>query len=309
MRVRILGSAAGGGLPQWNCRCPNCSGVRAGSPGISARTQSSLAITADGDRWFLFNVSPDIRQQIQATPELTPSGGGGRATAIAGCVLTDAELDHVSGLLLIREGCAFPVISTRLVREWLTEHFPVQPVLSHFAPRPWIDLPLDEPIDLPAGVEKAPSGLRLRAFETGRDVPRFVVGAAAADAAGSVIGLEISDVARGTRVVYAPGVPEVNEALRAAADGADAILMDGTFWSDEEPRAAGITDVTAREMGHLPVAGAGGSLGWLGGLPVRHRVYVHVNNTNPMLNAAGPERRRVDAAGVRVGADGDLFDL
>ena len=309
MRVRILGSAAGGGLPQWNCRCPNCSGVRAGSPEISARTQSSLAITADGDRWFLFNVSPDIRQQIQATPELTPAGGGGRATAIAGCVLTDAELDHMSGLLLIREGCSFPVVSTPLVREWLTEHFPVAPVLSHFAPRPWIDLPLDEPTDLPAGADGVASGLRLRAFEVGRDVPRFVVGTEAADAVGSVIGLEITDVARGARLVYAPGVPLVNDALRTAVDGADALLMDGTFWSDEEPRTTGITDITAREMGHLPVDGDGGSLSWIGGLPIRHRVYVHINNTNPMLNDSGSERRRVDAAGVRVGADGDVFDL
>ena len=308
MRVRILGSAAGGGLPQWNCRCPNCSGVRAGSSGITARTQSSLAITADGERWFLFNVSPDIRQQIQATPELTPSGGGGRATAIAGCVLTDAELDHMSGLLLIREGCAFPVVSTPLVREWLTDHFPVAPVLSHFAPRPWVDLPLGEQIDMPAA-DGAPSGLRLRAFEAGRDVPRFVVGMAAEDAVGSVIGLEITDVARGAKLVYAPGLPTVNDALRTAAEGADAILMDGTFWTDEEPRATGITDITAREMGHLPVSGAGGSLEWIGGLPVRHRVYVHINNTNPMLNAAGPERGVVDAAGVRVGADGDTFDL
>ena len=242
-------------------------------------------------------------------PELTPPGGGGRATAIAGCVLTDAELDHMSGLLLIREGCSFPVVSTPLVREWLTEHFPVAPVLSHFAPRPWIDLSLDEPTDLPAGADGAPSGLRLRAFEVGRDVPRFVLGMEAADAVGSVIGLEITDVARGARLVYAPGVPVVNDALRAAVEGADALMMDGTFWSDEEPRTTGITDITAREMGHLPVDGDGGSLGWIGALPVRHRVYVHINNTNPMLNDLSPQRRRVAAAGVRVGADGDVFDL
>lgn len=215
----------------------------------------------------------------------------------------------MSGLLLIREGCSFPVVSTRLVREWLTEHFPVAPVLSHFAPRPWIDLPLDDSIEMPAGADGAPSGLRLRAFEVGRDVPRFVVGTEAADAVGSVIGLEITDVARGARLVYAPGVPTVNDALREAADGADALLMDGTFWSDEEPRTTGITDITAREMGHLPVDGAGGSLSWVGRLPIRHRVYVHINNTNPMLNDSSPERRHVDAAGVRVGADGDVFDL
>ena len=215
----------------------------------------------------------------------------------------------MSGLLLIREGCAFPVVSTPLVREWLTDHFPVAPVLSHFAPRPWIDLPLNEQTELPAGVDGGLSGLRLRAFEVGRDVPRFVVGADAADAVGSVIGLEITDVARDTRLVYAPGLPAVNDALRAAVEGADALMMDGTFWSDGEPRRTGITDVTAREMGHLPVDGAGGSLEWIGGLPIRHRVYVHINNTNPMLNAASPERRRVEGAGVRVGADGDVFDL
>ncbi|MYD87932.1 MAG: hypothetical protein F4Y14_18215 [Acidobacteria bacterium] len=181
--------------------------------------------------------------------------------------------------------------------------------MSHFAPRPWIDLPLDEPTELPAGADGVPSGLRLRAFEVGRDVPRFVVGTEAADAVGSVIGLDITDVARGARLVYAPGLPVVNDALRTAVEGADALLMDGTFWSDDEPRTTGITDITAREMGHLPVDGDGGSLDWIGGLPVRHRVYVHINNTNPMLNDSSPQRRRVDAAGVRVGADGDVFDL
>jgi pyrroloquinoline quinone biosynthesis protein B len=307
MRVRILGSAAGGGLPQWNCRCANCEAARAGSPDVQPRTQSSVAVSADGSRWFLLNVSPDVRQQILAFPSLGPPRGETRGTALAGCVLTDAEIDHVTGLLHLREGCILRILSTPLVRRWLNQYLPVEPVLRRFAERPWIDLPLDTPLELPS-LDGTPSRLRLLAFEVDRHVPRFVP-ESPAEAVGSVVGLHIEDTRTRGKLVYAPCLASIAEPLRAAAKDANCLLIDGTFWDDSEPIRSGIGDRTARQMGHLPVSDPQGSLDWFSGLPARHRVYIHINNTNPMLNRGGPEHHLVEAAGVRVGADGDLFDV
>ncbi|MGE5192982.1 MAG: pyrroloquinoline quinone biosynthesis protein PqqB [Deltaproteobacteria bacterium] len=306
MRIRILGSAAGGGLPQWNCRCPNCEAARMGSAAVRPRTQSSVAVTADGHSWFLLNVSADVREQVSACRDLWPPAGFRRGTPIAGCVLTDAEIDHTSGLLQLREGCTFAIYSTPTVRRWLSEHLAIRTVLSSFADRPWTELPLDQPFELrlPSG---APGGLSLHAFELGRDAPRYVP--ESDGAAGAVIGVEIEEPSRGGKLVYAPGVAGIGDRLRKAAGGAACLLIDGTFWSDDEPSLTGIGNATAREMGHLPVGGVDGSLEWLSGLPVRHKVYVHINNTNPMLNEAGPEFREVTARGVRVGQDGDEYEI
>lgn len=294
-------------MPQWNCHCPNCDAARRNSPHVHPRTQSSVAITADGQNWFLLNVSADVRAQLAATRDLWPPAGTRRGTKIAGCILTDAEIDHTSGLLQLREGCVFGIFSTPVVRFWLNRYLPIGTILASFADRTWTDLPLDSEFDLPL-TDGTPSGLRLRAFELGRDVPRFVP-ESAADAQGAVIGLAIEDLASGGKLVYAPGVPTIGHSLRAAAEGADCLLVDGTFWSDDEPMRMGITNSTARNMGHVPVAGADGTLAWLSTLLTRHRVYVHMNNTNPILNDAGPECREVNDSGVRVGADGDEFEI
>jgi pyrroloquinoline quinone biosynthesis protein B len=307
MHIRILGSAAGGGLPQWNCRCGNCAAVRAGSPDVRPRTQSSVAVSADGRAWFLLNVSPDVRQQVLAFPELGPGEGAQRGTAIVGCVLTDGELDHTAGLLLLREGGPFAVHCTATVRRWLNRSFPVEPVLACFANPPWRDLPLDAFLDLrlPDG---SPSGLRVRAFEVDPHVPRFVTDEPASPA-GSVVGLEVEDARAGARLVHAPCLASLRGPLQRAAREADCLLLDGTFWDDDEPVRSGIGSRTARQMGHLPVSGPEGSLSWLSELHAWHRVYVHINNTNPMLNERGAEYRRVTGRGVRVGADGDSFEV
>jgi len=307
MRIRILGSAAGGGVPQWNCRCPNCDAVRQGSAHVRPRTQSSVALSADGRSWFLLNVSADVRAQLAACRELWPPAEKGRGTPIAGCILTDAEIDHTSGLLQMREGCAFSIISTPIVRDWLTAYLPIGPILATFAERTWIDLPLETLLKL-ALPDGGPSGLSLRAFEMGRDRPRYVP-ANDGDAAGSVIGLEIEDLRSHGKLVYAPGVPAIGDSLKNAAARADCLLLDGTFWSNDEPRLSGISRSSAQDMGHVAVGGAEGTLSWLSSLSVRHRVYVHLNNTNPLLNEAGPEYGEVTGLGVRVGADGDEFEI
>jgi pyrroloquinoline quinone biosynthesis protein B len=307
MQVRILGSAAGGGVPQWNCRCDNCAAVRAGSPDVRPRTQSSVAVSADGRAWFLLNVSPDVRQQVLAFPVLGPPEGKQRGTAIAGCILTDAELDHVTGLLLLREGPPFSILCTAAVRLWLSHSFPVEPVLARFAGPSWHEITPGVTTELRLPDETA-SGLEVTPFDLGSHVPRYAQEEPAGPG-GWAVGLSIRDVRTGGKLFYAPGVPSLCPETEAAAEGADAVLIDGTFWADDEPIWCGIGSRTARVMGHLPVSGPGGSLDWLSGLKARHRVYVHINNTNPMLNERGPEYRQVTGRAVRVGADGDSFEL
>jgi len=311
MYVRILGSAAGGGVPQWNCHCSNCAAARAGSVAVRPRTQSSVAVSADGDAWFLLNVSPDIRQQILAFPALTRPAGSvsdrseQRHTAIAGCLLTDAELDHTAGLLALRERTTPDIFSTATVRRWLNRHVPLEPILSVFSKPTWREVPLDAVLELPLP-DGALSGLQVRAFEVDRHVPRFVTEANAAAAVGSVIGLEITDTNTGGRLVYAPCLASLDSAIMDVARAADCLLIDGTFWDDDEPIHRGIGSRGARSLGHFPVSA---SLDWLSELQVRHRVYIHINNTNPMLDERGPVHRLVVDRGVRVGSDGDGFDL
>jgi len=305
MQIRILGSAAGGGLPQWNCGCANCRAARDGSPHVRPRRQSSVAISVDGKVWFLLNVSADVREQLAAYDDLCPARGMMRGTPIAGCLLTDAELDHTSGLLQLREGSEFSIFSTPLVRRWLRQFLPIESVVTSFSNRPWLEFTLDEPMQLvmPDG---QPAGLEVTAFETGRDVPRFVP-EEPTSAVGSVVGLKIVDRAGGGQMVYAPGVPAIEEKLRQAVDGADLVLLDGAFWSDDEPKSCGISDSTSRQMGHLPISGEDGSLAWFSSLQARYRVYVHINNTNPILDERSPEYSKVRECGVQVGNDGDEF--
>jgi pyrroloquinoline quinone biosynthesis protein B len=264
-------------------------------------------VSADNSNWFLLNVSADVRQQLSAFDGLWPPEDASRGTTIGGCVLTDAEIDHTSGLLQLREGCHFGVFSTELVHRWLNSYFPIGTILSDFAERPWTDFALDDELELPLP-DGRPSGLRVRAFETGQDAPRFVPDDSA-DLTGSIIGLEITDNSTGGKLVYAPGVATISESLKDATGGADCILLDGTFWTDDEPIQAGISDRTSRQMGHVPVDGPDGSLSWLTDMSVLQRIFVHINNTNPMLNESGLEWRTVKDSGLRVGVDGDEFEL
>jgi pyrroloquinoline quinone biosynthesis protein B len=308
MRVRILGSAAGGGFPQWNCGCGNCAAVRAGTPGFAARTQSSVAVSATGRVWFLLNVSPDVRAQIAGFPPLAPRADEVRGTAIGGCVLTDAEIDHTAGLLALREGESFPIYVTRAVHRWLHHDFPVAPVVSAFCGRPWLTIDPGLPFELESGPEGA-SGLRVLAFEVSRAAPRYAHDGAI-EHPGAVIGLIVEDRATSRRLVYVPCVPGPGEALDVAAGSADLLLLDGTLWSgDEIDRVRGRpVRSDGGEPRHWPVGGPRGSLAWLERRTFRAPVYVHINNTNPML-APGGERRAVERIGVRIATDGDTFDL
>ena len=304
MRVIILGSAAGGGVPQWNCACPNCTDARHDNRG---RTQSSVAVSADGERWVLLNASPDLRTQLAAHHELWPPGGGRRGSGIAAVILTDAEIDHTLGLLLMRESATrLPVYAPGGVTALLDDAWPLYRVLSAYAgvePRV-----LDEarPLSL-TDQTGVPLGICCSAAPVARRPPRYARGASEAT---FDVGLRLADERTGGTLAYVPTAGAIDAPVRAVASGADLLLFDGTFWSDDELRgASGGDGPTAREMGHLPVGAAGGSLELLPRLGAKRTVLVHINNTNPMLCRGSVERAQVEAAGILVGEDAMEFEL
>ena len=309
MRVKILGSAAGGGFPQWNCACPNCGALRAGTFKGKARTQAQVAISAGDGSWFLLGASPDLRVQIEATPELQPREGV-RQSPITGAVLANADVDHVLGLLLMRELQPLRVHATESVRRILMDgnsmfgmlqRAPGQLSWSDFHPGTKFTL-------LNAGGED--SGLRCRALSLGTHYPAYVSRARQSEliAGEASLGL-IVESPSGRRLAYMPAVPQVDDALITEIESADVLLFDGTFWSDDELIRIQGSGATARQMGHVPVSSDEGSLRKLAQLRRPRKIYVHINNTNPMLNEAGPEYAQVRESGWEVAEDGWQFDL
>jgi pyrroloquinoline quinone biosynthesis protein B len=290
--LRILGSAAGGGFPQWNCGCPGCRAVREGSRPCRSRTQSSVAVSADHRSWFLLNASPDIRAQIESFPALHPHDD--RVTPLAAVLLTDAELDHTLGLLLLREGRDLEIHATAAVHETLYKGTSLLATLERYCSVTW--RPVVPGADVFLG-----AGLRYRAF----DVPttkRVRFGPATAE--GRVVGYRFTDERSGCAVVYLPSVQEITAATRAQFDHCACLLIDGTCFRDDELAQLGLASKTAREMGHLPIDGPGGSLEQLSALPIDRKIYVHINNTNPILLEDAPERRFVEKYGMEVAVDG-----
>jgi pyrroloquinoline quinone biosynthesis protein B len=300
VRVRVLGAAAGGGFPQWNCGCALCSGVRAGEPGLAPRTQASAAATADGKRWFLLSASPDLRAQIEATPDLWPRAP--RGSRIEGVLLPSADVDATVGLLSMREGEPLSLFATRRVLEAFVERNVLAATLqrtpSQLATRA---LQLGEEVPL-IDRRGAPAGLLARAFAVPGKPPPHLAGRAY-DPEDNVA-FALRDVATGESLVFAPCVGAIDAALLATLDGASAVLFDGTFWSDDELSRAAPGAPTAREIAHVPVGGADGSLQLLARVRARRRLFVHVNNTNPMLRDDGPERALVRETGWEVAHDG-----
>jgi len=302
MRVIVLGSAAGGGVPQWNCACDNCRAARSGD-GVAARTQDSLAVSADGRRWFLLNASPDLPQQLARSPELAPHGRGERRRSpIAGVVITNGDLDHCLGLLSLREWTPLSLYATGHTRAGLVEHNAMFRTLQrrdpHFVHRA---LPLHQAQPLLDGDDRD-SGLRVRAIPVEGKLPLHLQGLMEPTAETNV-GLVVEHPASATRIVYVPSARSV-DGIREAARGAQVLFFDGTFWSEAElsrlERAAG----SASEMAHLPVSGPGGSLEQLASLAVEQRIFTHVNNTNPMLRRGSPERALVERRGWVIAVDG-----
>ncbi len=300
MIVRVLGSAAGGGVPQWNCACPHCTAARRGT--APRRTQSSFAFSADGAAWWLVNVSPDVAAQIEATPPLQPAQR--RGSPIRGFLLTDANVDHLGGLAVLRQthAAGFDVFSSAVVCEIAT----AQAAFAPFARPPHRWHAVDAGSFASDGV-----GFAL-------DEGRFAVRAIAVDGLtpgyagrerrrGAVVAYEVEHRASSSRVVFAPVFASIGDALLAAIERADVAFVDGSFWSDDELGAGGLDAKRARDLGHLPIGGPDGSLARLGALAARC-VYAHLNNSNPLLDAGSPERRAVEAAGARLAEDGMVLE-
>jgi len=289
----VLGAAAGGGYPQWNCHCAVCRLAWDGDGRVSARTQASLAVSADGARWTLLNASPDLRAQINATPALHPRGQT-RGTPIAAAVLTGAEIDQVAGLLNLRERQPFDLHATAETLAAL-EANPMFEVLARdtVARRA---IALEEPFALPGGLEA-------ELFPVPGKVPLYMEakGAELSAPLGGNVGVEIR--AAGARLAFVPGAASLTPVLDRRLSAADVVLFDGTLFRDDEMIRGGAGSKSGRRMGHMPIDGPDGSLAALAGLSSR-RIYIHINNTNPVLVAGSPERQTVEAAGWEVAADG-----
>lgn len=306
MKIRVLGSAAGGGFPQWNCNCRNCSGVRNGTLRAFPRTQSAIAVCGrDASAWALVNASPDILAQLRANPDLQPARAA-RDTALAAVVLVDGQIDHTTGLFMLRESTRpLPVWCTDEACADLTRGNPIFGVLAHYCGIDRRRMSADGREFAVDGVE----GVSWRAlavaskpapYSPHRDRP----------VPGDNVALVIGDARTARTVVYAPGLGSMEEAVWRAMQAATCVLVDGTFWSDDEMPALGLSAKRARDIGHLPQSGPGGMLEWLQRLPAgTRRILIHVNNTNPILDEDSAQRAELTRRGIEVARDGMEIEL
>lgn len=304
MHIQILGSAAGGGFPQWNCNCRNCRGVRDGSVRAQPRTQSSIALSDNGKDWILCNASPDIRVQIESFPALNPARRL-RDSAIAGIVLLDSQIDHTTGLLTLREGCPHQVWCSEMVHQDLTSGFPLFNMLGHWNGGLQHNLIAlgGEPFSIPGCPNLSISAIPLRSsappYSPHRGNPH----------PGDNIGLFVEDRSSGGSLFYAPGLGQVDETLLAWMRRADCLLVDGTLWRDDEMRICEVGDKLGSEMGHLCQSGPGGMIEVLDALPAKQKILIHINNTNPILDIDSAERAELSAHGIDVAWDGMRIQL
>ncbi|HTY54446.1 MAG TPA: pyrroloquinoline quinone biosynthesis protein PqqB [Candidatus Binataceae bacterium] len=298
----MLGSAAGGGFPQWNCNCRNCSGLRRGSLRGVARTQSSISVTSDSKAWALVNASPDLLHQIRGWPQANPARSI-RDSSIAAIILVDGQIDHAAGLLLLREGSPLNLYTTAAVREDLLEHFPVIPMLEKYCGVNWLEIQPERILS----VANLP-GLQFRAIPIAGKAPPYSP-ARNKPRLGDNIALAIEDTQTGRVLFYAPGLAAFDDSIRAEVARADCVMIDGTFWIDDELIQQTIGHKRASDMGHLALSGDKGLLAELERFPHPRRILVHINNTNPILDEDSPERRMVEAAGIEIAYDGMEIDL
>ena len=304
MYVKVLGSAAGGGLPQWNCAGQNSTAARAGEAFIKPRTQSSLAVSSDGAQWLLLNASPDIRQQINACPELYPNPQEGpRNSPIRAVILTNGDVDHVAGLLTLREGHAFNLYAAQRVLSALSCN-PIFNVLrSDLVARQVVTLDRQWDVDGPKG----PLGLSVEMFAVPGKVALYLEDETAADygsTVGDTVGLKVTQAETGASFYYVPGCARLDESLCQRLLGARLVFFDGTLFTNTEMLDQGLLPKTGERMGHMNMSGPDGSLVGFKDLNVARRIYIHINNSNPVLREDSAERAAVEAAGWEVAYDG-----
>lgn len=305
MIIKVLGSAAGGGFPQWNCNCHNCTAVRAGKPGFSARTQSSLAVSRDGKDWALFNASPDLREQISKTPELWPDPAQGhRHSPIRAVVLTNGDVDHMAGLINLREAQPYSIYGTDRVLGTIADNSIFQILNDEIVPR--VLLPLNTPMTLQGA--DVDLGLTVEAFPVPGKIALYLEDASAGEdfgtQEGDTIGVKVSDPATGKTFFYIPGCATIDEPLAARLGGASVVFFDGTLYTNNEMIEQGLMPKTGARMGHINMSGPDGSIAAFSKLGVGRLIYVHINNSNPALDDNSEERKAIDSAGWEVGFDG-----
>lgn len=307
MKVKILGSGAGGGVPQWNCNCENCRRARNRTGDVLPRTQSSIAVSANGVDWVLVNASPDLLAQLRLHPELQPARAL-RDSGIAAVVLSDAQIDHVTGLLMLRERTTpLPLYACSAVLDDLATALPIVPLLGHYCGVRTYAIEPGKPFTIVpcAGIRFTALAVESKAppYSPHRDAP----------VAGDNIALLIEDVESGARVFYAPGLAEIGDEVRVSMQGADLVLVDGTFWSATEMIDLGLSTKHAADMGHLAQSradGAPGMIDWLDALPRQTRkVLTHINNTNPILDPHSAQYAQLRAHGIDVAHDGMQFQV
>jgi pyrroloquinoline quinone biosynthesis protein B len=304
MQVKILGSAAGGGFPQWNCACSNCLAVRHGKFPGKARLQTQLAVSHNGDSWFLLGASPDLRLQIEGSPELHPRSGT-RSSPIHSVVLTSADVDHVLGLLLLRELQPFAVYATKSVIEILCCQNSLFSMLNRVPDQVcWKTISAGESFHLGNDRGEIPCA----SIPVSSRYPAYAARVSESEDDAVILGL-ILTADSGAKLGFFPQLPSLTPELLATFSELDLLLLDGTFWSDDELIRFEGSGQTAREMGHIPVGGKDGTQRQLSSLIKPRKMYIHINNTNPMLNQASPEYRQVREAGWEVAEDGCHFNL
>lgn len=299
MQIRVLGSGAGGGFPQWNCNCANCAGYRQQTLAIPERTQSSIAVSENGLDWIIINASPDIRQQLARFPAMQP-GGQLRDTAITAIVLVDAQLDHTAGLLLLREGEKLNVYCTAAVQEDLMKDLPIFSLLDHYCGVEVHTIPLENHSTF--GVMGA-TQLRFEAIPLSGKAPPYSPHRQDPQI-GDNIALMITDQRNQKSLFYAPGIEKITPELQSYLVKADCILIDGTFWTEDEMISAGVGTKLAQEMGHLPQSGDHGMIMALNEYPQARRILIHINNTNPILNPNSEAFKILTQQGIEVAQDG-----
>jgi len=303
MKIRVLGSGAGGGFPQWNCNCQNCRRVRNNEMRAAPRTQSSIAVSSDNENWLLFNASPDIRAQLEAFPAIQPKKGI-RDTGIKAVMLIDSQIDHTTGLLMLREGNPLDIFCSEMVRQDLSTGFPLFTMLEHYCKVNHHPIPLDGSGFTIPGIED----LRFHTHSLKSKAPPYSPHRHDPHD-GDNIGVTIEQVSTGKKVYYAPGLGEIEPHVLEAMQSADCLLVDGTFWQHDEMSRAGISEKRALDMGHLPQSGPGGMMEVLNGVAKPRKILIHINNTNPILDEDSPERKSLANAGIEVSYDGMEIDL
>jgi pyrroloquinoline quinone biosynthesis protein B len=303
LRVVVLGAAAGGGVPQWNCGCPVCRTARTEQPELQS-TQASIAVSADGEHWFLINASPDLRQQLIATPQLHPEAGKLRHSPISGVILTNGEVDAVAGLLSMREGSPFTIYAHAKVLSVLKANSIFNVLNENDVPRQPIEVDRSFEPTLPDGT---PSGLEILPFAVPGKSAWYLEGKAHPGGnmgVGDTLGLRVADKAGTSHFYFLAACAAVDDNLRSRLSGAPLIFFDGTVWRDDELIAAGLGNKTGQGMGHIAMSGDTGAIAALADLGIGRKIFLHINNSNPALLRASPERKIAERAGWQFPADG-----